>query len=166
MSTQPQHSPQTQSANPASNAKVHSVDALRGDTLAVSLFSENGFRSSKGDPEEWFAALDHFRIKKQIEHFHDSLSNVVARVAAEWAASFAWIKSVYVIGGNPGDLHCALTLLISVDDANTANSWECSRFALLVNGHCGHAIDSCIVEEDVQPQMGYVHSYVRSHAKP
>lgn len=165
MVSQPQHSTKPQSASPVPSAKLHSIEAAAGDTVALNLVSKDGFRCDKGAPEEWFAALDNYRHKQQIEHYHDGLASLVARISAMWAESFDWIKSVYVITGNPSDLNCALTLLISVDDANTENSWECSRYALEVNGHCGHAVDTCIIEEDVQPQAGYVHAYARANAK-
>lgn len=159
-------SPKQTSKPSESTTRIHSVDTAAGDLLAVNLLSADGFRCDQGAPEEWFAALDHFRTTKAIASQNDSLANAVARVASMWAKEVAWVKSVFVLLGNANDANAALTLLISVDDSKAENSWACSKFALLVGGHSGHAVQTCIVEEDVPPQAGYIHSYIRPDAKP
>jgi hypothetical protein len=161
---QPQPS-EIHSATQAPSAKVHSVEAASGEMLSVELLSKDGIRSNKGAPEEWFAALDHFRSKKTLENQNDTLANTVAKVASMWAIRRAWVKSVFVLLDNANDANSVLTLLISVDDSKAENSWVCSQFAMQVGGHSGHAVQTCVIEEDVEPQAGYIHSYIRSNAK-
>ena len=153
------------SPTPSSAKRAHVVGCA-DDPMSVVMMDSNGVSENKGPISEWVDALHHYRVKKKIKNHADGLANTIATIFANWAKTGKrdWIKSIFVIPGKSDEINSSVTVLISVNSANAENSWECNRFALLLSGHAERAIETCIVEEDVEPQTGYIYSFQRANA--